>query len=442
MSRNKKTEEANAKQNKRMSRVQKISLLALSVIGAFVLWIYAIGYDSTLFERTFDGVSVVLEGEAALAENKGYTLARAQEFSSITIVAKGKRSELNALDSSDFRAVIDVSQAQGAGTQTLNIVVYSPNGIEVVSQSSTTARVYVDEFTQRDELISVSVDTGDEYVMTEGISYISSVANPLSVIVSGPASVLDSIEGAYVRFNLDGYKISENIYGYGAIELRDRGGKVIDNPYISISESTAYVAITVTKQKELPVRVMFNGGMFNINEVGIELSTESVMVTGSPDSLAGVDELVLSIDETTIENTKEFEFNIGSMLPTGVTNDSGISKITVKVTIPKLSVRSYRIKSDKISVVNLPDGVEYKVNSDLLIKVMGTREALENVDPELITATVDFDRITVEPDSSYSATAEVWLGNEYAGVYILNEDYMVDFEIVEDIVLEDILGNN
>jgi len=441
MSRNKKTEEANAKQNKRMSRVQKISLLALSVIGAFVLWIYAIGYDSTLFERTFDGVSVVLEGEEALAENKGYTLARAQEFSSITIVAKGKRSELNALDSSDFRAVIDVSQAQGAGTQTLNIVVYSPNGIEVVSQSSTTARVFVDEFTQHEELISVSVDTGDDYVMTEGISYISSVANPLSVIVSGPASVLDSIEGAYVRFNLDGYEISENIYGYGAIELRDRSGRVIDNPYVTLSESTAYVAITVTKQKELPVRVMFNGGMFNINDVGIELSTESVMVTGSPDSLAGVDELVLSIDETTIENTKEFEFNIGAMLPTGVTNDSGISKITVKVTIPKLSVRGYRIKSDKISVVNLPDGVEYKVNSDLLIKVMGTREALENVDPELITATVDFDRITVELDNSYSSAAKVSLGNEYAGVYVLNEDYTVDFEIIDNVV-EDISETN
>ncbi|MBQ4316840.1 MAG: hypothetical protein IJC20_01195, partial [Clostridia bacterium] len=230
-----KQEESNVKQNKHISRTQKAALIVLSFLGAFMLWIYAIGYDSTLFERTFDGVAVVIEGETALAENKGYTLAREQEFSSITVVAKGKRSELNALNSSDFRAVIDVSQSRSAGSQTLNIVVYSPNGIEVVSQSSTTATVYVDEFTQRDEMLSVSVDTGDGYVMSEGISFVNSVANPLSVIVSGPASVLDSVEGAYVKFNLDGYEISDNIYGYGVIELRDKSGKVIDNPYVTVS---------------------------------------------------------------------------------------------------------------------------------------------------------------------------------------------------------------
>ena len=66
-----KQEESNVKQNKHISRTQKAALIVLSFLGAFMLWIYAIGYDSTLFERTFDGVAVVIEGETALAENKG-----------------------------------------------------------------------------------------------------------------------------------------------------------------------------------------------------------------------------------------------------------------------------------------------------------------------------------------------------------------------------------
>ncbi|MBO5869217.1 MAG: hypothetical protein J6Q89_00555 [Clostridia bacterium] len=425
-------EESKVKQNKNISNTQKAALIVLSFLGAFMLWIYAIGYDSTLFERTFDGVEVVIEGESALAENKGYTLAREQEFSSITVVAKGKRSELNALNSSDFRAVIDVSQSQSAGTQTLNIVVYSPNGIEVVSQSSTTATVYVDEFTQRDEMLSVSVDTGDGYVMSEGISFVNSVANPLSVIVSGPASVLDSVEGAYVKFNLDGYEISDNIYGYGVIELRDKSGKVIDNPYVTVSESTAYVTVTVTKQKTLPVRVMFNGGMFDADDVTLEVSAESIMVSGSPNVLSGIDELVLSIDETAIDGNKEFEFNVGSMLPSGITNDSGISKIDVRVTMPKLAVRTYNIKSEKINVLNLPEGEQCKINNDLQIKIIGAREAIDEIDFEAITATVDFDRVTVEAGGSYSANASISLGGEYALVYILNEDHTVKFEITEN----------
>ena len=133
MNKNNLPEEAKTKQNEHMPHIKKIAVMLLAIIGGFMLWIYAIGYDSTMFERTFDGVEVVIEGEDALALNKGYTLAENQKFSSVTVVARGKRSELNELDSSDFRPVIDVSQAENAGDQTLNIVVYSPNGIEVVA---------------------------------------------------------------------------------------------------------------------------------------------------------------------------------------------------------------------------------------------------------------------------------------------------------------------
>ena len=423
--------DSNKKQNKRITNSQKAVIFALSFLGAFLLWLYAIGYDSTLFERTFDGVEVVIEGETALAENSGFTLAREQEFSSITVVAKGKRSELNALDSSDFRAVIDVSQAQSAGTQTLNIVVYSPNGIEVVSQSSKTATVYVDEFTQREEMLSVSVETGDGYVMTEGVTFVTAVANPLSVIVSGPASVLDSVEGAYVKFNLDGYEISDDLYGYGAIELRDKNGRVIDNPYVTVSETTAHVAITVTKQKTIPVRVMFTGGVFDTTDVSVEVSLPSIDVSGSKNALSGLDELVLKIDETAIDGSQEFEFNVGSLLPSGVTNESGASKITVKVTMPKLTVRSYRIKADKIIIENLPEDKEYIIKNDITVKIYGAREAFDEVDFDLITANIDFDRLTVEDDGMYSAKAAVSLGDEYKGIYILNEDYTVEFEITE-----------
>lgn len=420
---------SNGKQKEHIPRIKKIAILLLSLIGALVLWIYAIGYDSTLFERTFDGIEVVIEGEDALVDSKGYTLAEHQTFSSITVVAKGKRSELNELDSSDFRAVIDVSQAENAGSQTLNIVVYSPNGIEVVSQSSKTATVFVDEFTQRNELLSVTVDIGSKYVMTEGITQVTAEANPLSVVVSGPASVLDSVKGAYVNFNLDGVEIKESIYGYGNIELRDKNNKVIDNPYITVSESTAYVTVSVTKQKVLPVRVNFTGGVFSPADVGVKLSASYVTVSGTPEALLAVSEIVLNVDESKIDQKGSFDFSVGALLPAGVTNESGISKITAEVTLPSLSVRSYRVKADKISVLNLPEGSECKIKNELEIKVIGAREAFKQIDRDLITATIDFDRVTVEPDGSYSAFATVSLGGEYEGLYIQNINYVVYFTV-------------
>jgi hypothetical protein len=79
----------NSKHIEQLSRTKKIIVFAGAVLGAFLLWIYAIGYDSTLFESTYNGIPVTVEGEAKLAEQKGFTLAEGQNFSSITVVAKG-----------------------------------------------------------------------------------------------------------------------------------------------------------------------------------------------------------------------------------------------------------------------------------------------------------------------------------------------------------------
>lgn len=423
------SEEVNGKKKEKLPRVKRLIFAFLSLVGALFVWIYAIGYDSTLFERTFDGIPVVIEGEDELRDGKGFTLASGQEFSSITVVAKGKRSELNELTAADFRAVVDVSRSEGAGDQTLKIDVYSPNGIEVVSQSSTTVSVFVDEFTQRNELLSVSVDIGNQYVMTEGITFVSATANPLSILVSGPSSVLDTIASAYVDFNLDGREIKESLYGYGEIKLRDANGNDIDNSYITKSESTAYVTVNVTKQKVLPVRVVFTGGVFDPKDVTVESSASYITVSGTPESLIAITELVLEIDETTVDGSKKFEFSVGGMLPDGVSNESGISKINVNVTLPKLAVRTYTVSKENITVINLPEGSGFTVPDDLEVHVIGARDAFAQIDRKLITATVDFNRVTVEPDGSYTAQAEISLGAEYSGIYIHNIGYTVNFTV-------------
>ncbi|MBR4798695.1 MAG: hypothetical protein IK047_00380 [Clostridia bacterium] len=403
----------------KLSRTAKRIVLVGAVLGALLVWIYAIGYDSTLFERTFTGVPVTLTGEAELASSAGYTLAEGQQFSSITIVAKGKRAELNALSSENFRAVVDISGATSPGEQTFNIVVYSPNGIEVVSQSSSTVMLFVDDFTQRTDMLSVDVDTGTSYIMSQGVNFVSATANPVSVIVSGPRTVLDSVAGAYVKFNLDGVEITDSVYGYGEIELRDKNGNVIDNPYISVSERNAYVTISVTKQKTIPVRVALTGGVFSVYDISAVPSVESITVSGTPGAIDAVKELVLKIDETTVDGKKTFDFAIGGLLPAGVSNESGVSKISVEVTIPGMALRTYTPDATSVRVLNLPEGAEYTVRSLPEITVMGALDAFNGFDPDSITLTVDFSRIKVNTDGSCSAVPEIGLGEETGGLYVL-----------------------
>ncbi len=426
------------KKNKRpleqMSSTAKLIALIGSVLGALLLWIYAIGYDSTLFESTFDGITVVVEGEEELKESKGFTLAESYKEFSITVVAKGKRSQLNELKSTDFRAVIDVSLAEDAGEQTFNIVVYSPNGIEVVSQSSTTAKLFVDEFTRLSKPLAVKVDTGDgNAVMSEGVTFFTAVSNPLFVDVYGPKSMLDKIDAAYVKFDLDGHKIDNNISGYGAIELRDKNNKVINNPYITVSESTAHVEIRVTKEKIIPVTVVFTGGLgYDPVERAIP-SVQSVKVTGSPTALDSINTLVLYIDESTVKNTAKFEFPVSSYLPEGVSRDeSSPSVVTVNVNLPvENTAKNFKIKADDIVIEGIDEGMSYEVNNDVTVTVVGPKLVLSEVDKELITVTVNYDasEVVIEPDGSLTAKATVSLGAEYEGIYILTKDYLVNFDL-------------
>ncbi len=417
-----------------MSSTAKLLALIGSVLGALLLWIYAIGYDSTMFESTFDGVPVVIEGEEELKSSKGFTLADAYKEFSITVVAKGKRSQLNELNASDFRAVIDVSLAEEAGEQTFNIVVYSPNGTEVISQSSTTATLFVDEFTRLTKPLAVKVDTGDgNAVMTEGVTFFTAMSNPLFVDVYGPKSMLDKIDGAYVKFDLDGHMIKDSLSGYGAIELRDKNNKVINNPYITLSESTAYVEIEVTKEKSLPVTVVFTGGLgYDPVERAIP-SVQSVMVTGTPTALDSINSLVLYIDESTVKNTATFDFPVSSYLPEGVSRDEGSpSVVTVTVNLPSENVsKNFRVSADDIVIEGVPEGMTYTVNNDITVTVVGPKELLSEIDRKLITATVSYDasELIIETNGTLTAKATVSLGAEYNGVYILTQEYLVNFEL-------------
>ncbi len=412
-----------------MSRSAKAVAFVCSLLGAFLLWIYAIGYDSTLFESSFSGVEVEIVGEDTLSADKRFTLAQRTEFAAINIEARGNRRELDKLTAADFKAVVDVSKVQSAGDQTLDITVISPNGIEVIYQSDSTVSVFIDEFTQSNDLLSVKVNTGDKYVMTEGVTFVSAVSNPLTVTVSGAKSILEQVEGAYVNFNLDGHEISKNISGYGEIELRDKNGNVINNPYIKVSDTTAYVSISVVKQKEIPVRVAFVGGVYNVNEIATTVSTPSVTVSGTPEALDIINELVLEIDETTVEGTQVFEFSIGAALPSGVTNESGLSKIAVTVKLPELSVRNYTIKAQNISVENLPENYTYEILEDLKVTLLGPRDAFENFNFSLMTATIDFDKYTIESDGSgYTAEATVHFNGEHSGIFVQNKHETVKFK--------------
>ncbi len=416
-----------------MTRVVKVAGIVGSIFGAFLLWLYVIGYDSSQFQKTFDGVQVVIEGVDELSKTKGFTLQNEEKASYITVVARGKRSVLNELKADDFRAVVDISQTTFAGKQSYNIVVESPNGVEIDSQSSTKWELVVDEFVKRNEPLTVQVDTGnDRPVMADGVFDFDATVNPLTIEIEGPKSMIDDIEGAYVKFFLEDKILSNNLNGWGPIELRDKDGNVINNPYIKLRENTAYVEIKVIKKKTVPVEIVFKGDI-ELNPVqSANPSVQTVTVIGTPSELDKFNKYVIEIDETTISGSCELTFPV--VLPEKLKLDTEASpdKITVAVDLREgMSSKRYNISSRDIVVNNLPEGVSCRVKNDVVVTVVGLEESLENINRKLITVCIDYDLSAVvsNGDGTYTAEAIISLGAEYPGVYIKKETHKVDFKL-------------
>jgi YbbR domain-containing protein len=414
----------------RKTKLARVAVIAASALGALFLWIYAIGYDSTQFERTFDGIQVVFEGEEQLRQEKGFTLPYKQENFSISIVAQGKRSELNSLDATSFKAVIDISKAEEAGEQTFDIVVQTPNGITVSDQSSYTATILVDEFTIRPQLLNVNPDKS--YYTTkyaEDIIDHKFDINPKTVVVEGPKSILDKIAEVYVDFDLDGSIITDDIKGWGAICLRDKNGTEIINPYIKLSETTAYFMIEVVKEKTVPVKYDFKGETQFQPLQNITLSHDSITVQGPSSALNSFNEYIITIDETTIGSFTEINHLVS--LPDKISRAEGTpSEIKVRVDLrADMATRSFRFSANEISVTGAPDNVVCNIRDNVNITIVGLKDVVSLLKREDIKVSLDYGTRTPNPDGSFKSEITVDLGESVVGAYAVKDNKTVSFNI-------------
>lgn len=424
---------ANGGGTRKMSRLSKTLVLLTAVIGAFLVWVYAIGYDNTQYERQFSGIEVEITGQKELKQINNYTLAEGQTISSINIVAKGKKAELNQLNESNFRAVVDISSAVRPGEQTFNITVKSPNGIEVVSQSSSTVILFVDEFTQK--TVKVSYDM-PEYSGTD-IKELQYTVSPEYINVKGPRSKIDEIKAGYVKIGFSG-EIGDSVdtkTGTGGIELRDESGYTVDNPYFELSETSASYSVTVIRSKTVPVKTAFIGGAFDTGLATSIVQTSggaefySIELTGTASALKAIDELVLNVDETTIESKKTFTISeIQTNLPAGVTDGNDIlSKAEVTVTLPKLRSRSYTLSEANVVVTELPEGYDFKVVTKIKITVMGASDAIGDFSADRLTAYIAYDG---SGEGVFTAIPRIVIDEAFTGgVYVAGEIPEISFTV-------------
>lgn len=372
-------------------RRNKLYSMLLSLVIAFGLWLYVSQNVSIEDDNTFYNIPVVMEGESVLTERN--LMVTSVSNSTVTLNLAGARSDLNKLDSSKLAAKVDLSQIDEPGDRiALSYTIAYPSDVSAGTFTvghKNPGAIYVDVDYRRVSEIPVVIkwtgNRSEDYIYdTE-----NAVLDNNTVTISGPAAVVDTIDHATVEIDLTEQveSISQN-YRY---TLCDVEGNPVDAEQITTNLEEVRLEMQIQRIRELRlVADVIYGGGANENNTTVKISPETIRVSGGEAVLAELGDTITicSVNLAELEkNSAEQKYTI--TLPEGVTNQTGVSEVTVSIRMTGLKTREFTI--DQFEAVNLPEGLSAEIiNANLAVKVRGPEEEIAALQEKNIRAVVDF----------------------------------------------------
>lgn len=383
----------------------KLYSIVLSLVVAFSLWLYVVSNVSQEDDNTFYNIPVIMTGETLLTENN--LMITSVSSNTVSLNLSGTRSDLNKLDNSNIIVKADVSGIDEPGEDIyleykISYAADVPNNAFVVQQKNPLG-IYVDVDYRRNKEVDVKV----KWTGTRSENYLYDTDNPIldysTVTVVGPAAVADKIDHAVIEVDLSDRieSISEDF----RYTLCDAEGNAVDAQQITTNVEQIHLEVKIQQIKmlKLAANVIYGGGATETNTI-VDVQPKNIRVSGGEAVLEELGDTltVCTVNLAELEkSTNEQKYTIS--LPEGVTNQTGVSEVTVTVTITGVTTRDFTVEN--IRSINVPEGMEAEIiSANLLVKVRGPSDLLLKLKPEDISAEVDFSEAEIGGTATYKAT--------------------------------------
>lgn len=336
-----------------------IAAIILSILIAFIIWLYAISTNSPIYESSISSINVSVENIPT-----GLSVISGLDHT-IDIKVKGKRSDVLALTANDIKAYVDASGSVEPGTHTLTVNVTPPSGITISEKYPETVTVYLDNTTSKSLPIKINLRN---YTIDTNCTLEKSTPDLSTVTVKGPADELNKIKEAQVTIE-PGY-INNSITASGSVQLYDYDGNVYSNPYVTCSVSDVMVRIDVHKYKTVPLTVAYKYGYFNDDNVSINVEPAEIRIKGASDVIDDINSIVIAtIDETEVMSDGKVVYELE--LPNGITTQQDIENVVVNIAHKNTSVKTLSVRNIRLD--NGEDGRTYEFTHDSVnVTIRGT----------------------------------------------------------------------
>lgn len=368
----------------------------LSLLTAFLIWIYYTSNYATSMTNTFYNVEVAYSGEDAMRDSLNLVIS--QEYNeTVNVTLTGNRREISKLTAEDLKAVVNLSNVTREGYRTMPYTISYPTsvnsaGIKVTSQSPQTVGLYISKLSTK----IVEVRGTFEGTVLDGYAVDSTHMSfdPAAVTLVGPEEVLDEISYAHVLVSREDVSSTFTVTANYTF-VNDEGETVEpENEALQTDVETIVTTVPISMKKEvaLGVTLIDGGGALASKNVIVDIKPSTISIAGDAATLEGINSLsIATIDLSDYTDYPTTEVNI--VLPNGTDNLSGVSTATVSLTFTGLEWDLFNVTN--LSYTGLEEGYTAKIiTSSLVTTIRAPEGMLEQIEENNIRAVADLTGLT------------------------------------------------
>lgn len=367
-------------------------LKILAVVFAGVLWLAVVNIDDPVTTRSFTTTVSVENSDYLTGIGKYYEIEN--DSNTITFKVSGKRSYLERMSNSDFRAVADLELIENLNRVPIEITPQRYSGYVTIASKVYYLELNVEDLVAKPYVISVQTEGKPMEQHALGDMSVS----PTLLRVSGPVSVIDTIDRVVATVNVEG--MSQDITDSVIPVLYDKEGNEVDTKDLSFNIQNVMVSVKILDTKEVPLNFQTTGTLQEGYEyVDMEYTPETVKIKGVSAVLNTINSISVPkevLDLTDADGDIEKEVDISAYLPEGATLvDNGQAKVSVKVHIEKHEKRTFKVPTANITVSHLASGYSAEfLDETVEVELEGLALELDALDETTLTGSIDVSGMT------------------------------------------------
>lgn len=368
---------------------KNLSLKILSVVFAVVLWTIIVNiYDPTT-SYTFSNVSVQLINTESLTDkNYSYEIV---DGGKISVYVSGPKSVVTNIKASDIVATADLSKISAFAD-------YVDIHVSVVRNGQTLNNVEAAPKTSAVRLSIENRDTKTINVNTEvtgkpadGYALVKQTLNPTSIKVTGPSSIIDTIDHAGITFDVTG--ATDEVHGDADIHLYDEEENEIKDVSVDLSQSSGSYTAQVVRIKTVAVEAGYSGTPkdgYTISSV--TLNQNYVQVYGDENALNNLEKIVIpsnNINVDELDKDRIYKFSLENYIDKSL-HILKNSRVEVTVKVGTTTTKSITLNTSDIRVIGLDTSMTYGfADKTYNIEIEGNTDLVSTIDTSKISVSAD-----------------------------------------------------